>query len=293
MTFEELLYRQLLSDMDLKDALASYGNPPIPVIFYQSAPGDHAEGWNESQYPRIDYGVDFQANPERQTSGNLALNIWCDEKGPTPEELEPIVRSCLTGVFLQPENQPPYCLAWARSDAFESPASKNRSGQIIGITTSFDVYAFPLQQTSDPDPILAINEYLKTWQPGLTIIGRDGLPEIYTPTAECPAIYCRLKDIKLERETNTVAWMTGTMIGHIFAPSTAVRLQLLKAVVDKIALDGEILMLDGSPMFIRSIAADSTAHELAVGQLKMEVSWGILRRFGFAHNMANAGYVLT
>ena len=285
MTLEDLIYNRLLASEDLTDKLAKFDN--LPAIFYQAAPGDQNEGWKgKKQYPRIDFVVDMQANPERQSSGLMTLNIWCNEAGDPPEDIEPEVRAALCDVFMQPAEQPPYCLAWVRSDSFELSANTIKGSHVNGITILFDVLAFPCQETIDPDPIMAMNEFIKEWEPAAVLIGRDKIPDYFTAGKDAPAFYFRLATLELAQETNTVAWMNGSIAGHIFAPTAEARLQWLKYLVDTLASQGEVIMLDTSPMFIRSIKADSAANYLITGQLRINVRFGILRRPKYAHVLA-------
>lgn len=285
MTLEDLIYNRLLASEDLTDKLAKFDN--LPAIFYQAAPGDQNEGWKgKKQYPRIDFVVDMQANPERQSSGLMTLNIWCNEAGDPPEDIEPEVRAALCDVFMQPAEQPPYCLAWVRSDSFELSANTIKGSHVNGITILFDVLAFPCQETIDPDPIMAMNEFIKEWEPAAVLIGADPLTDYFTAEARRPAFYFRLASLGLERETNTVAWMNASIAGHIFAPTAEARIQWLKYLVDTLAIQGEVTMLDTSPMFIRNIKADSAVDYLITGQLRINVRFGILRRPKYAHTLA-------
>lgn len=283
MTLEDLIYTRL-SDPDGPAAkLARYGE--APAIFYQAAPEDTAAGWDgKRQYPRIDYTVDMQANPERQSCGVLTLNIWCSEQCAPPEDLEPEVRAMMREVFMQPDESPPYSLAWVRSDAFEGRSQANPATLVNGITVLFDLFAFPVQETTDPDPILAINEYVKQWAPDALVIGKDTLERFQIATTDQPIFYFRLASLQLQRETNTVAWMDGMIAGYIYAPEET-RLKWLKALVDVLSLDGEVTMLDTSPMFLRGIKADGAADPLTVGQLRLQIRFGLLRRPKYAHTL--------
>lgn len=286
MNLEDLIYRRLTEDTELAAKLTRFSD--APAVFYQSAPGDTEDGWGgPRQFPRIDFLVDMQANPERHSCGVLSINIWCGERGEPPEALEPCVRGALQDIFIQPAEGPPFSLAWVRSDAFEQKTQANPVSQVVGITVLFDLYAFPAQETTDPDPILAVNEYVKKWTPEAVIIGRDALATFQTATMQRPMFYFRLASLSTYRETNTVAWMDGVIAGHIYAPEES-RLKWLKALVDRMALDGEITMLDTSPMFLRSIKADSSADSLTTGQLRLQVRFGILRRPEYAHTLINA-----
>jgi len=281
MTLEDLIYERLIKSQELPPLLAKFNK--APAVFFQNAPDDKATGWESGmQYPRIDYVVDLQHNPERKTSGTLTLNIWSTESGISPEELEPIVRQLLCGVFLVPDNSHPYVLTWARSDPFEL-TGKYDGGIIAGITLIFDVFAFPMQVTTDPDPILAINHYIKDYAPEAIIIGADELERETVPTADKPAFYFRLETIQTERETNTVVWVDAVLAGHIFAAGEEVT--WIKSLFDVLALDGEVTMMDGSPMFIRNLKADTALNATSAGQVRISVRFGLLRRKTQPHAM--------
>lgn len=287
MTLEDLIYERLIKSRELPPLLAKFGK--APAVFFQNAPDDKATGWKgRKQYPRIDYVVDLQHNPERKTSGTLTLNIWSAEDGTPPEEIEPLVRQLLCGIFLVPDNSHPYALTWARSEPFES-TGKYEGGIIVGATLTFDVFAFPAQVTTDPDPILAINHYIKEHAPEAIVIGADELERETVPTADKPAFYFRLETIQTERETNTVAWVDAVLAGHIFAAGEEVT--WIKSLFDVLALDGEVTMMDDSPMFIRNLKADTTLNATSAGQVRISVHFGLLRRKPLTHilNHANMG----
>ena len=122
MTLEDLIYKRLTEDEALAKLLARFNG--TPAIAYQTAPQDEDRGWDgKRQYPRMDYIVDMQANPERGSSGVLTINIWCDEKGHPPEDIEPVVRAALQDILIKPDGSYPYNLGWARTDAFEQTRS--------------------------------------------------------------------------------------------------------------------------------------------------------------------------
>ena len=49
-------------------------------------------------------------------------------------------------------------LKWQRTDVFTEPASE-RTPFIIGATMVFEIYEWPCTETSDPDPVQALNEW--------------------------------------------------------------------------------------------------------------------------------------
>ena len=101
-TFEDLVYTRLTAWPELLNKLAKYKGKA--AVFYQSAPSDTTPSWKGAkQYPRIDYVIDMQADPERQSSGQATVNIWSIDTGTMPEEIEPEVRKALCGIFMTPE----------------------------------------------------------------------------------------------------------------------------------------------------------------------------------------------
>lgn len=280
MTLEEIVYSVLAGSRALASALTSYNGKP--AVFYGSAPDDKADGWDgRTQFPRIDYTADYVSNPERKTSGVLAVNIMCAEDGVLPEEIEPLVRNLLCGVFLTPSGGIPHSLAWARSEAYDR-RREDGDGIVTGISVLFDLYAFPAQVTTDPDPVLAMNRFAEVALPDAEIIGgRKPTAEVFVPTPERPAIYFRLESLQTERETNTVAWLDGVVAGHVFAGGEETI--WIKRLADRLAEAGEVEMLDTSPMFMRTVRADNTLDALSAGQLRLSVRFGILRRPGYHH----------
>lgn len=281
MTLEELLYRRLTQAPGLRDVLARYRG--TPAVFYQRAPADTDAGWGSAvQYPRLDFMADLRADPERQTAGVVSVNLWCTQAGPAPEDLEPQLRAALCGALLAPEGQPVCALAWARSDGFEFKSEVRADDLVSGVTVLFDLYAFPDQVTGDPDPVQGMFRWAGRAMPEALVIGRDPIPDAFVPTAGRPALYFRVERLAVDRETFAAVWYAGTLVVHLFAPEAGIRVKWLRAMVDDLARAGEVTLLDGSPMLLRSVAADSGADPLSAGQLRLGVRWGALRR-RYAH----------
>lgn len=120
-------------------------------------------------------------------------------------------------------NSPPYSLAWVTSETFEATKQLDKSARVIGVTVTFDLYALPRQETTDPDPIMAMNAFTNRWSNAVTVIGSDRMGEYTEPSDERPAAYFRLANYHLAQETHTVAWMEGVLVGHMIAPTYAGR----------------------------------------------------------------------
>src|SRR5699024_9498252 len=115
---------------------------------------------------------------------------------------------------------------------------------------------YPSQETTDPDPIMAANKYIKGLYPECLVMGYDRMAEITEASKDKPVIYCRLVSTEKQEETNTVAWMDGRIAVHILCPDSETRLKMASEIANSLSLDGEIIMLDYSPMFIKRLQAN-------------------------------------
>lgn len=282
MNLEELIYKRFTESENLVKYLAAFVGKP--AIFSPEAPASNQDGWGEAQYPRVTYNFDLQANEERKSAGTLSVTLLCQNTAEiVPEEIEPEIRACLRDVLLHPDGGALYAFTWARTDAFSIQESKQEL--IIGSEIRFDILEYTCQETTDPDPIAAANQYLKELYPKCVIIGQDRVEEITEATAERPVVYCRLTSIEKNRETNTVVWMDGKIAIHILCPDSEKRTKLTTDIANTISLDGEIIMLDRSPMFIKRLQANYKADYLKDGQIFLTVHYGLLRYRAKPHSL--------
>lgn len=275
MKLEELIYKRFTGCNELTDRLARFSN--FPAIFSPEPPRTTQEEWSgKPQYPRVVYSYDMQANEERHSAGTLAVSILCQNTTEiSPEDIEPIVKDCLRDIIIKTDNRTMYCFAWSRTDPFTIDEKKDEFA--IGNEVRFDILEYPLQETTDPDPVIALNRFLKRNFPEFVVLWDGEMEDIIEATSEKPIVYVRLVGVKLNRETNTVAWMDGEIAVHFLCPDSNIRMKLALAVSNQLALHGEVIMLDNSPMFIRQLSGDPTADYLTQGQLKIMVHYGILR----------------
>ncbi len=273
MILEELIRKRLAGSEALVKHLAMFDS--APAIFSPEPPDENQEGWNgNTQYPAVIYHFDLQANEERHSAGALSISLLCQNTADImPEAIEPLVRNCMRDVILTPEGGTPYCFAWARTDAF----TLGEKGITIGSEIRFDILEYPSQETSDPDPVMAANRYIKELYSECLIMGYDRMDEITEATAERPVIYCRLVSADKSEETNTVAWMDGRIAVHILCPDSKVRIKMVAAIANSMSLDGEIIMLDNSPMFIRRLQVNYKSDYLKDGQIFVTGHYGLLR----------------
>lgn len=287
MTLEELIHKWFIGHEGIAGRLATFAKKP--AIFYQTAPADNQVGW-KSQYPRIVYAIDMQANQERKSAGTMEISLLCDEAGIPPEEIEPAIKECLKDLIINPDNSSPYCFAWSRTDGFEiSSRESGTDTRIIGMEIRFDILEYTCQDTTDPDPVVALNQYIKERMPETFVLGMDHMDYFKVADAKAPVFYCRLEGVEKNRETNTVAWMDGRIAIHVLCSVPDLRLKWIMALANDLSLAGEVVMLDKSPMRIKRLQVNNKADYLKEGQLLVTVHYGLLRYKSKPHIIVEVG----
>lgn len=283
MNLEELIYQRFLESEELISYLAVFSGKP--AVFCPEAPDDNQEGWESKiQYPKILYHLDMQANQERKSVGTLAVNLLCQNTAEVmPEEIEYEVKKCLRDVLLKPDCGRLYAFTWSRTDAFTIQEEKH--DLIIGSEIRFDMHEYTCQETTDPDPIAAVNPYLKKLYPNSIVIGFDRMEAITKASKAVPIFYCRLTSLEKDKETNTVAWMNGRIAVHILCPDSEVRMKMVAAIANQMSLDGEIRMLDHSPMFLKRLQVNYESDYLRDGQIFITGHYGLLRYQAKPHSL--------
>lgn len=284
MNLEQLIYRRFANSEQLAKHLAVFRGHP--AVFSPEPPDSILDEWEgKEQYPEIVYNFDMQTNEERKSIGTLTVTLVCQNTPDVvPEAIESEVKRCLRDVLIRPEDGSPYAFTWTRTDAFSVQEKKN--GLLIGSEIRFDILEYPSQQTTDPDPVMAANRYIKEIYPECLVIGSDRMDEITEATKEIPVAYCRLIAIDKGKETNTVAWMDGKLAVHVLCPDGETRIKMATAIANQLSLDGEIIMLDDSPMFIKRLQVNYKSDYLKDGQIFITVHYGLLRYRQKKHHMS-------
>lgn len=277
MKLEELIYQWFTGHEPVAGRLTKYSGRP--AIFFQTSPADVQKGWeNRCQYPRIVYVIDMQADQERKSAGTMQIDIFCDEAGIPPEEIEPAVKECLKDLIIKPDGGSPYCFAWSRTDSFElSSKESGADTRVIGTEIRFDVLEYTSQEATDPDPVAALERYMKNIMPDAFILGVDSMGYFKVADAEAPVFYCRMESIEKQVETNTITWMDGQVKVHVICLDISVRQKFLMSLANQLSLDGKVTMLDGSPMRINKLLVNNKADYLKDGQISIGVHYGLLR----------------
>lgn len=282
---ERLLLEQIKSDVLISGLLTTYNGET--AIFYQNAPKDTDPLWGGSCFPRVDFLIDPSRDPERKNSGSLLVNVWVSSQDLSPTggnletEIAELLKDSISGAFYSPENGAVIGVEWTQDSAFLGKAvEKNVDASVVetyGISLMFDLIDFPKQKTTDPDPIEGCNAFIKKNFPDMVVIGEDELPPILKPTDENPALYWRFRGYEGDvRRTYSVNWYLANLALHVFTKSIEARNTWLKAAQELMNLQGEILLLDSSPMFIHKLLVFHEGDPLREGQLYLNGEFGVL-----------------
>lgn len=270
---EEIIYQYLLGLFLDGNILSSYMG--FPAVFNTKAPDDMDRGWNtKAQYPRVIFDLSMQADPERKVSGQLYIDIMCQNKmADSIEEIEAMVKEAVDGCFF---SNPEMTLSaqWNSQNDFEQSDDK-----VTGTTMVFDVMAYPVQITESPDPVAATNLWIKTLYPDSFVIGKDTLSPTWKPTDESPAIYCslyRIGESQRLKSSYNVDWFGAELHVNVMAPSENIRSMICKQIIQLLSHATRIMLDDGSPMLIDKVSSNMTADPLRVGQIQINGTYGVL-----------------
>lgn len=281
-SIRQLIHKQVSEDTQMAGMLATYSGDP--AFFYSKAPSDSRPGWGQKRYPRADFSIDTHQDPERKTAGTMTVNIFVTTEVPAIGDLDPDraieerLIELLSGTFYTDTTEGTSCVEWQRSDEFVLETEKAETHpEVYGLTVIFDILAFPPQLTTDPDPIQGLNRWTKENFMPMATIGFEEIPVVFKPSDKEPAIYWRFEGTSTtDRQSYAVTWYTGTFYAHIIADSVMERNRWIKAITEKAQIAGEVILPDGSPMFINRIAVRHNADPLRDGQLELTGRYGVL-----------------
>jgi len=276
MMLNKLIYKTLVNHDSLNNMLAIYNDQP--AVFYKLIPEDSGIGWNnESHFPRLNFSINVQAHRKRKCFGSLKIQIMCFDTEITSEEIETEINECLNNIFLQ-EDGHLYYISWAKSETFhESENCQNINSNADTLNIYFDIIEYPNSETLDPDPIGAMILYTKSVIKEAVMIGIDNNQEIFHVNDKNPAFYFRLASVNTDHDSNAAVWMNCKIAIHIFTPSQEFRIKWAAYLMNLLAVDGEIVMSDESPMFVKDIKLNGRSDYLREGQLLLSTEYGLPR----------------
>lgn len=250
-----------------------------PAVFNSLAPLDTDEGWDEdTQYPRAIFELKMQDDPARKVSGQLYVDVMCENTSSSlePEELSILINKQFSDCFFSTKTLT-ISARWNRSDIFKSDDDK-----VSGITLTFDILAYPVQTTTSPDPIDCVNSWLKTLYPEAKVIGKDSLPDVWIPTNDSPAIYCRILSMQDSPRMNSNHWVEWVQVNisiNVIVPFIEVGNKMLRMIIEVLKAATRLILSDDSPMLIDDIKVNHEANPMREGQVKILATYGILREF--------------
>lgn len=272
MDLNALLYNRLTNENVVASVLAKYAGSP--AVFNTEFPPDQQEGWEgNQQFPRISYLFNKQADAQRAASGMLRVAIYDIMNPMEVEKIEVAIRNSLQDILMKPDGEAPMCFAWSRSDPYILEGNNVLCKEVI-----FDILEYPAQETTNPDPIMALNQYIKALFPQSIVLGVDALSD-YTSARDKPVLYCGLTSIDSVSGycENTISWFDAGISVHLLCPDAGLRIKMVAALQQKLAKDGEVIMLDDSPMTIKSIKVSNWSDYLREGQLSITGHYGCLK----------------
>lgn len=273
---EQVLYEHLQKNGEKIPSLAKYNCRP--AIFNQEVPSDMDEGWcGGPQYGRIVFAVDLQGDPERDVSASLMVDIMCKENEQYPEDIEPIVRELIDGYFFS-NGKVTMAAQWRASSPFTEATD-----HVSGCTVTFDLLAFPILTTGNPDVIARINEWTAAL-PGLHVINYDDLPEsAWKPNGTESAVYWYLaqdRDAGWIRNTFQTIWRTAIIKCHIFSADIDTAAAVAREIVVRLYAAKRLLKSGESPIMVnQKNTLDYGADQLRTGQVTVEATYGIIVRY--------------
>ncbi len=282
-SLETLLRARLTAQVELTELIAIYADSP--AIFLQEAPMDTDESWQGAKYPQVVFSIEKFADAERTEEGKLSIDVVCAETSAQPEDIEPIIRKGLTGVFFTVGSKV-FSIKWKDSQVFKE-TQEERNNILLGVTVGFDILAYPYMETSDPDPIAALAKFAVNWNEALYVIGYSELPEIFIPTRHSPALYFRTTKKGILEQTSSVIWIEAVLAVHFFAPCLGDQMEWVEQFMQSLAYAGEITMLDGSPMFLLNVQSLAGSDE-GRGQISITVRYGLSRRSTYTHPLTRS-----
>lgn len=270
MDLNQLIFERLARTAGLPELLASFGGQP--AIFNNEFPSDQQEGWEgKKQYPRISYRVAMQIDVQRASSGTLRTLIYCEKDMAMASQIEDMVKDAVRDVLIVPDSGGPFAAAWARTDPYVIEGTA-----ILCRDVGFDIIEYPKQVTTDPDPTIALNTFIKDQFPDMFVVHVDPAEQFEIASTERPIIYVHLARNTTTGETNTVVWMQATMSIHVICPNAEMRLIYASSIANVIATMSELKMTDGSPMKIASVDLNNRADYLREGQVTVVATYGVL-----------------
>lgn len=299
---EQLLTTMALNDPELCALLATYYNEP--AFFYEKAPLDHLPQWNTSCFPRVDFDIQWKHDTIGHRIGTLSLHISvCNSSGHDVEKkIENRFLDLMHGVFFtpHPEDATTYGVMWSKSTYFSVKGSDQNAElspiEVYGIGMEFDILGFPPQGfkgldlllASNPltahlpaspllenDPVDSFYQWMEKIFPDVLLLSYHTLPPIWKPSYQNPALYCTFDSSACsEKDNYSVNWFLGELQLHLFTSFTQERSHLAQQIISTLKTQGELILADGSPFFLKDVTFNPRTHPFQGGQVTLRGEYG-------------------
>ena len=287
MTLSGLIYNRLITADTVKEKCASIqsGDEILPAVFEAEAPPDTDPVWGKgTQYPRIIFAEDMQANEERSSAGTLTVTVYVEKTHlPDVTVITAATKQALRDVILNPEGEDgPFAFAWARTDAYALPGT-----EIVAQISQYDIVEYPDQTTTDPDPQDALARFIKSlYGDDICVLGIDRIDD-YTDSRIKPVLYVEVTRIVMTNGhcVNSIVWLNTGMQVHVICPDHSKTMRICGALVQKIGAAEEIIMIDNSPMTINGSSYAGDSDYLRFGQITVNAKYGVLKTTPKNHTM--------
>ena len=284
MDLSQLVYNRLVLDDTLSGMLAKFNGQP--AVFNTEFPSDQQEGWEgKTQYPRIEYHFNMQADAQRASSGMLMLAIYTEKNPAAAEKIESFVRRVLKDVLMMPSEEAPFCVAWARTDPYMLEGTAILCKELV-----FDILEFPETFATYPDPVESMSLFLKEAFPEMFVIGVDRINEYQVATEDIPVVYCRLDLLQNDHTSMALAWVNCRIAIHVIAPTADARSKWVRLITNCLMLFGEAVMTDGTPLRFTGTQAANTSDYLTSGQIILSGQYTLPRPRHEADAIMNVEY---
>ncbi|WP_096201896.1 hypothetical protein [Bacillus sp. FJAT-45350] len=140
-------------------------------------------------------------------------------------------------------------------------------------------------KTTDPDPISALQNWTTRRFSDLQIHS-----EGWQPSDAYPALYWRFGSITSSEPMNWGVWLNVRIHGHLIMADTYKRTQLIKDVVQQLAIDKRTALEDKSTLEFLGVSADSSADPFRAGQITLSVRFGVIKTKEFVEKINHFGF---
>lgn len=270
---ENLIYQRLADSADLDNLLAKYNGKP--AIFQKRAPDDSDELWEGDPYPRMIYEVELKEEMEREFSKRIRFHVICKKGQQTnSRDFKMPILTALDRCFFT-KIDVTLGTRWSHTE----PGALESGTSVEETIYTFNGMLFTKQEMIEPDPVAALNSWLKNTFEDAVIIGRDALEDIWKPGNSGSAIYCRLESMApgSYKDTWCNSWITAGIRIHIVAVQYK-KLSMIREITQKLAGIKSLTMSDGGPLYIMKVNYNDTLNPLKHRQFFIECQYGVLRQ---------------